>query len=90
MWLELLTLLLGVGYGYINPGKEDRIKLLKKGLLIGLILGIIFGVIGSLFGGLLFLLVSPILWIIAIGWLAILFVIGTYVGDWLEVKFKKS
>ncbi|MEM2934101.1 MAG: hypothetical protein QXL78_04155 [Methanocellales archaeon] len=90
MWLEILSLLLGVGYGYINPGKEDRIKLLKKGLLIGLILGIIFGIIGSFFGGLLFLPVSLILWIIAIGWLAILFVVGTYVGDWLEVKFKKS
>jgi len=39
--IELLIVIVGILYGYLKPGKEDRTALLKKGILIGVILAII-------------------------------------------------
>ena len=39
--LEILIIIIGIIYGYMKPGKEDRSALLKKGVLIGIILGAI-------------------------------------------------
>lgn len=92
MVLGWLVLFIGIAYGYMNPGKEDRMALLKKGTMIGVVLGIIFGVIGffyarfSILGGLVYGFVGTIIEIVL---LTIFFIVGTYIGDWLEVKFKK-
>lgn len=89
MWLELLTLALGVAYGYMNPGKEDRMKIMKKGLLIGVILGAVFGAIGFFVKGIVLFAGSLIAWVIGMAIMTVIFILGTVVGDWAEVKFKK-
>ncbi len=88
--LEILTIVIGVVYGYLKPGKEDRKALLKKGLLIGIILALIFVGLGALAGGrfLLFGGVVGALAFIEVIILAVLFIIGTFIGDWLEEKSK--
>jgi len=88
--LEILTIVIGIVYGYIKPGKEDRFGIFKKGIIIGVILGIIFTVFGT-FAGIEFLLMSGLIGFIAfidIVLIAIFFIIGTYIGDWLEEKTK--
>ena len=39
--LETLTLVLGIIYGYVSPGRENRGELLRKGLMIGIVLAVI-------------------------------------------------
>ena len=86
--LEILIIIIGIIYGYMKPGKEDRSTLLKKGVVIGIILGaimVVFGLIGGrgilLLGG----LVGAAVFIEVII-LTVLFIIGSYIGDMLERK----
>jgi len=86
--LEILIIIIGIIYGYMQPGKEDRSALLKKGVVIGIILGIIMVVLGLIGGrGILLLgtFVGAVVFIEVII-LAILFIVGTYIGDMLERK----
>ncbi|MDI6903347.1 MAG: hypothetical protein QMC77_06400 [Methanocellales archaeon] len=78
MVLELLVGVAGLIYGYVKPGKEDKMALLKKGSMIGLALGVIFS-ITTIVG----VLISVI-------YLTIIFIVGTFIGDWLEIKLKKA
>lgn len=90
--LEVLTIAAGTIYGYLKPGKEDRTALLKKGVLIGIILGLVFTGLGML-AGIKFLLLSSVvgfLMFIEVVIIAVLFIIGTFIGDWLEEKGKTS
>ncbi|MDI6654897.1 MAG: hypothetical protein QME59_03320 [Candidatus Hydrothermarchaeota archaeon] len=89
MALDILAFIAGIVYGYINPGKEAKGKLLKKGLKIGVIIGIVFAVLNLFVGGFLTFGTTLIGSIIAIGFLTLMFVAGTIIGDWLEVKIKK-
>jgi hypothetical protein len=87
-FFEILVIIIGIIYGYMKPGKEDRSALLKKGVVIGIILGVIMVVLGLIGGkGLLLLggLVGAVVFIEVII-LAVLFIIGTYIGDMLERK----
>jgi hypothetical protein len=83
-----IAILLGTIYGYMKPGKEDRIALFRKALKIGLIIGIGVGVLGALLTpGLLSIAVFgagivTVLFIVIS--FAILFIIGTFIGDYLE------
>ena len=87
MMLWLLSFLLGVIYGFINPGKEDRWNIIKKSLAIGVVLGLLLGLIvavllppvGIIFAG--FTVIGVILFVL---YFTVLFVIGTIVGDILE------
>ncbi len=88
--LEVLTIATGVIYGYLKPGKEDRTALIKKGLLIGIILGLVFTGLGMLVD-IKFLLLSSVvgfLIFIEVVIIAVLFVLGTFIGDWVEEKIK--
>ncbi len=58
--LEILIIIIGIIYGYMKPGKEDRFALLKKGVVIGIILGAIMVVLGLIGGR----------WILLLGTLA--------------------
>ncbi len=89
--LDLLIIIVGIIYGYSNPGKEDRTNILKKGLKYGLILGAALGLISMLVGsgGILPLVTTPIAFLMIGLIVSVLFSIGTFIGDFLETKFKK-
>ena len=86
--MAILIIIIGIIYGYMKPGKEDRSALLKTGVVIGIILGAITIVLGLLGGGgfLLFGSIVGVAIFIEVIILAVLFVIGTYIGDMLERK----
>ncbi len=48
MLIEVIVFLLGVIYGFLKPGKEDRWYLFKKAIKIGVALGIVVGVLSIL------------------------------------------
>jgi Na+-driven multidrug efflux pump len=85
---EILTFILGIIYGYTGPGKENLGVLLRNGLLIGLGLGIIFVVVGLLVSPSLLVLgawtVTATMEFLEVVILTVLFIIGTWIGDWLE------
>ncbi len=85
---EILTFILGIIYGYAGPGKEDLGMVLRNGLLIGIALGILFVIVGLLVSpGLLVLgawTVSAAMIFLEVVILTVLFIIGTWIGDWLE------
>jgi len=86
--LEIIIIIIGIIYGYMKPGKEDRSALLKKGVVIGIILGALMVVLG-LFGGRGLLLLGSLAGafvFIEVIILAVLFIVGTYIGDMLERK----
>ena len=94
--LELLTIGVGVIYGYLKPGREDRVALLKNGLIIGIVLGIVVLVFGMLVDsrilsysgvGMMIGLVGMFVFIMVVI-LAVLFILGTFIGDWVEEKMK--
>jgi len=93
MWFLLLVLILGIAYGFLHKGKEDKLALLKIGAVIGIILGIVFGLASIfLFPGLFGIglgLIGAIGIFVAIIIYAIIFIIGVFVGDFLEDQFRK-
>ncbi|HEY6585822.1 MAG TPA: hypothetical protein VIY97_01510 [Candidatus Methanoperedens sp.] len=86
--LEILIVIIGIIYGYMKPGKENRSTLLKRGVVIGIILGAIMVVLGLLGGRTMLLLggLAGAYVFIEVIILAVLFIIGTYIGDMLERK----
>ena len=91
--LEIATIVIGAIYGYLKPGKEDRKALLKKGVSIGVILALVFVGLGIVFAGTKLLLFSGVVgavMFIEVIILAVLFIVGTFIGDWLEEKTKSK
>ncbi len=91
--VDVLIIIAGIIYGYVHPGKEDRVHILKKGLRYGFIIGVIIGFIGLFtdnisvalargFSGIFLFLIFAFM-------ISIEFVIGTFIGDFLEEKIKK-
>lgn len=89
MLFETLAFIIGLIYGYVKHGKEKRWKLFKKGIRYGIILGIFFGIIGFFVGGLFLFAATAIGMFIEVVFLVIVFIIGTFIGDLLEVAIKK-
>jgi len=93
MILEILNLTLGIVFGFLHKGKEDYYLLLKNGTVVGLVLGIIF-VLASKYvypGGMSFdlgVLGTPGIFI-EIFLFLIIFIIGAFIGDKLEVILQK-
>ena len=90
--LPLVFFILGVIYGIIHPGREDRIGMLKKAVGIGIFLGLIFGfLIAIILPGILSLFavgMSVVAFIILVLTIAIPFIIGTIFGDLIESLLK--
>lgn len=81
----ILTFGVGVVYGLLRPGRENKWLLFKTGLLIGLILALVFALIGF------FLDVDPLGFgttflglFVTVLVLTVLFVLGAWVGDLIE------
>ncbi len=94
--LEMLTIGAGIIYGYLKPGREDRVALLKNGLIIGIVMGLVVLVFGMLVDsrilsysgeGMMIGLVGMFVFVMVVI-IAVLFILGTFVGDWLEEKMK--
>ena len=86
--LPLIIFILGVIYGLIHPGREDRLGMLKKSIGIGLLLGLIFGLLLALFLPGIFSIfavgMSVIAFTMFVLTIAIPFIIGTLFGDLIE------
>jgi hypothetical protein len=93
MWLELLNFIIGITFGFFHHGKEDLMGILKNSAIIGIVLGIIFVLVsmflipGSISIGVDFLGVFGIFIEIII--MVIIFIVGAFIGDWLERALKK-
>jgi hypothetical protein len=93
MILEILNLILGIVFGFLHKGKEDYYLLLKNGTMVGLVLGIIFVVAARYVyaGGMSFdfeVLGMPGIFI-EIFLFLVIFIIGAFIGDKLEVMLQK-
>jgi hypothetical protein len=89
MILELLNLILGIVFGFLHKGKEDYYLLLKNGVVAGLLLGIVFVLAADYVypGGISFdfgVLGTPGIFI-EIFLFVIIFIVGAFIGDKLEV-----
>jgi hypothetical protein len=93
MWFELLNFIIGIAFGFFHRGKEDFMGILRNGAIAGLILGIIFVLIdmffvpGSMsisagFLGIFGIFIVIILYVI-------IFIVGAFIGDWLEGVLRK-
>lgn len=93
MIILIITLFIGIAYGFFNPGREDRKTILKKGAYFGIIIGLLFALVVSVFEakpgtatmtalGTLFLVFMTIIS------LTIIFIAGTWIGDLIKRKRK--
>lgn len=79
----LLAFLIGIAYGWLSPGKEDKSALFKRGLLWGVGIALLLAILGFAFG------MNPlglagngfVSNIIAVLVIAVVFVIGVWLGD---------
>ncbi len=93
MWFELLNFIIGIAFGFLHRGKEDFMGILRNGAIAGLILGIIFVLISTFvvpggmslnasFLGIFGIFIVIILYVI-------IFIVGAFIGDWLEGVLRK-
>lgn len=85
----VLALVVGVLYGWLTPGKQDKGRMLMTGLMYGLVIGLVLAIVGWAFGS------NPIFLgngsgilgtILAVVVIAVLFVIGVWIGDLVEAR----
>lgn len=93
MWLELLTLIIGIAFGFFHHGKEDYKGLLKNSVIAGIVMSIVFVLVSMLLlpGGLsisLGILGAFGLFVIIIIFV-ILFIVGAFIGDRIERATQK-
>ena len=77
----LVAFVVGILYGALKAGRQDKSDLLKQGLVIGLVVAVILALVGFFIG-------APALGVggaLAILWtaliLTLLFVVGVWLGD---------
>lgn len=87
----LTTFALGVLFGWANPGTEDRIQLLKAGTLLAILLAFGYAMLGAaLQSDPLLLGPGYVAGLFTFALLVVLFLAGTWVGDWLERRARPS
>lgn len=81
----LLIFVIGIAYGWLSPGRENKGGMLKRGLLWGIGIAIVLAILGFVFGlNPLGVADNGLLWnVIAAFVLTIAFVIGVWIGDML-------
>ncbi len=85
MW-GLIVFVIGIAYGYMSPGRQDKGALFKKGLLWGLVVAVVVALLGFFFNsnplglgdaGFFSILISAIV-------LTLAFIVGVWIGDMIE------
>ena len=91
MW-GLLALVIGVLYGWLKPGHQDKSQLLVRGLVIGLVVGLVLALLGFAIGSNPVYVGSGVLGIIlGVIIISLLFVLGVWLGDLIEgTKSRRS
>ena len=94
MWLELLTLIIGITFGFFHKGKEDYLAIFRNGALLGIVIGVLSVLISlyiapgsttvkfdflGIFGTVLVIIVF-----------VIIMVAGAFIGDRFEKVLKKE
>lgn len=89
MW-GILAFLIGLAYGWMSPGKQDKTRLLRNGVLIGIGLALVFALIGWTtgayplgFGGALGIIVGVLV-------VTLLFILGVWIGDLIEGRRERG
>jgi uncharacterized membrane protein YadS len=90
MW-GLLALVVGVLYGWLKPGVQDKSDILVRGLVIGLVVGLAIALLGYAVGsnpvgvgsGFAGVFLSVLI-------ITVLFVLGTWLGDLIEGKPRRA
>ena len=89
MW-GIVALLIGLAYGYLSPGKEDKMRLLRNGFFIGVALALVFALIGYLtgsyplgIGGMVGIVVSVLV-------VTLMFILGVWLGDLIEGRKERG
>ncbi|MCA1813548.1 MAG: hypothetical protein LC624_06310 [Halobacteriales archaeon] len=88
-----LALLIGIVYGYVTPGRQDKMQLFKMAIVYGIVIAVVLALIGYFLNtdalglGLGATVVGIIVSVIVI---SIIFVLGAWIGDFLEEKLKKT
>ena len=77
----LVTFVIGILYGALKRGRQDKGALFRQGLVIGIVLALVLVVIGALagapalgFGGALGIIIAAVV-------LSLLFILGVWIGD---------
>ena len=78
--IPLISFILGVIYGVLHPGREDRLHILKKSVFVSVMLCLILGISTAVF--------LPDILAMAVFILAIPFILGTMLGDLIESLLK--
>ena len=93
VWLELLNFIIGISFGFFHRGKEDFNGILRNSAIVGIVLGIIFvlaskyllpaGITNDVdFLGVFGIFITILIFVI-------IFIVGAFIGDWLEGVLKK-
>lgn len=79
----LVIFVIGILYGALKRGRQDKSDLFKQGLIIGIVLALVLVVIGALtgapalgFGGAVGIIIAAVV-------LSLLFILGVWIGDLL-------
>jgi VIT1/CCC1 family predicted Fe2+/Mn2+ transporter len=90
MW-GLLAFVIGILYGWLKPGHQDKSQLMVRGLVIGLVVGLVLALLGVAVGSNPVYFGSGILGVVlGIVIIALLFVLGVWLGDLIEGKPRRS
>ena len=81
--LGVLTILIGLLYGALKKGRQDKGRLFREGLVIGLIIAVILVILGAFFGvgGLIIGAVGALGIILSAIVYSLLFILGVWIGD---------
>ena len=83
----LLIFVVGLLYGWLSPGRQDKGRLFKNGLMIGIVLALVLALLGYLGGASplgitgLSTFVSVLVSVVV---LTLLFILGAWIGDLIE------
>lgn len=81
----LAVFLIGLAYGWLSPGRQDKGRLFRNGLFIGLLLAIVLALLGFLANvPPLGLANDAIGVIISVVILTLVFILGAWLGDLIE------